>query len=131
MYKDSSTLFGAGAGSYRWVMLEHFARIPEFCSKTTGELMSRANYAHCDWMQMLAEWGVAGIAIVTTAICWALRRLWVSKAWKNAVVWPVAASVLIMMTHASFDYLFFNPAVLLMFAFTGFVALAWSRENKA
>lgn len=130
LYEESSPIFGAGAGSYRWVMLEYFARIPEFCSKTTGELLTRANYAHCDWLQMLAEWGAFGLAVVTTAFGWAVRRLWLTKAWKNAVVWPVAAAVLIVMAHASFDYLFFNPAVLLMFAFTGFVALSWGREVK-
>jgi hypothetical protein len=130
LYKDVSPIFGSGAGSYRWVMLEHFARIPEFCSKTTGELLFRANYAHCDWLQMLAEWGVAGVASVLAALGWTIHRLWTFKVWRNAAVWPVIAAVVITLTHASFDYLFFNPAVLLMLAFTGFVALAWGREIK-
>lgn len=130
MYKDASPLFGAGAGSYRWVMLEYFARIPEFCSKTTGALLFRANYAHCDWLQMLAEWGVTGVAAVLTALGWTIHRLWTFKVWRNAAVWPVVAAGFAVLVHASFDYLFFNPAVLLMFAFTGFVALAWGRETK-
>ena len=129
MIDEHSRAFGAGAGSFRWISPDYFARFAEF-RDANGALASRANYAHCDPLQMLAEWGLVGVTAVAGLAAWGLWRLRASKVLRNAVLWPAFAACLFLVVHATFDYLFFNPALNLLFAFCAFVALAWARESK-
>ncbi len=129
MFRENSLLFGSGGGSYRWISPEYFARLPEF-RDAAGRLAQRANYAHFDWLQMLAEWGVFGVSAVLAAGAWALNRLRRSRIWAKPAVWPLALAPVILAAHACLDYLLFNPAVALLFTFTVFVSLAWAREGE-
>lgn len=128
MYRESDPLFGAGGGSYRWLSPEYFVRLPEF-RDATGRLSARANYAHFDWLQMLAEWGAVGLGAVLAAGAWLAVRLGRHRIWAKAAQWPLVAALVILPAHACMDYLFFNPAVSLLYAFIAFVALAWTRED--
>lgn len=129
MFKESSPLFGAGGGSYRWLSPEYFARFPEF-RDAAGRLAARANYAHFDWLQMLAEWGALGLALVAGAGAWLLNRLRTYRVHAKATLWPLAAALLLLPAHACLDYLLYNPAVLLLYTFLAFVTLSWAREGE-
>jgi hypothetical protein len=115
---------GYGAGSYRWVGRGFFQADKSF-SWSNGQLRSWANYAHCDWLQMLMEWGVAGMALVVSAFGW--------MAWfllRNAHRWtPVSlvlvCAVLLFMGHATMDFLNYSMPILGLVAFATVGASRW------
>lgn len=128
LYRDMPAAYGSGAGTYRWVMLPYFAKFPEFCSPTTGRLLQRALYAHCDWLQLLSEWGAFGLTMIVGGLVWFLNRMRVWKVWRTPIVWPLLAGMIMLLAHAWMDYLFFNPALCMLFAFVAFVTLSWARD---
>ena len=62
-------LMGWGAGSYRWAS-PHFQAQEKELQDSNGKLSIRATYAHCDWLQILAEWGLFGLSIALAAVAW-------------------------------------------------------------
>ncbi len=121
MYADTSAVWGYGAGAYRWVSPKYFAQDPFFCD-AAGKLKARSNHAHGDWLQMLAEWGAAGLGLVLLGLGWVLFRLRRVFTATAAAAWPVAAGLLILAAHAGADCLLFNPAIALLAAFSLFFA---------
>jgi hypothetical protein len=100
---------GWGAGSFRWVSPKFFRQVPETRHK-------RYNYAHCDWLQMLCEWGVAGTSIVAVAFFWAvawfLRNI---RRWTPAT-FPLLLAIVLFMAHAAFDFLIYSVPILSLVA---------------
>lgn len=60
---------GWGAGSYRWVS-PYFQSQEKELQDAKGKLAMRATYAHCDWLQILAEWGIIGLVLVLSGVVW-------------------------------------------------------------
>jgi hypothetical protein len=71
---------GWGAGSYRWVS-PYFQAQEKALQDKKGKLAMRATYAHCDWLQILAEWGIIGFTILMAGIVWFLS--WSAKTLKR------------------------------------------------
>ncbi|MDR2862791.1 MAG: hypothetical protein LBV54_02775 [Puniceicoccales bacterium] len=120
-FKDYEKVWtGWGAGSYRWTSPHFFKRIKEFRHRDGS--FERANYAHCDWLQMLVEWGVAGVALVAAAFlwmaAWLLRRL---RQWSPAT-FVLALALVLFIGHASMDFLNYSMPVLSLVAFTAVAA---------
>jgi hypothetical protein len=65
--KRGQIWYGWGAGSYRWVSPYFQAKQPAL-QDSKHRLATRAIYAHCDWLQMVAEWGVVGILPVIVGL---------------------------------------------------------------
>lgn len=118
----SKVLFGWGAGSYRWTSPPYLARQPEFVD-AKGRLWTRANFAHCDWLQALLEWGFVGCVMPVLALAWLVLK--VRNAWRrrSASLLALSAGLVVMLAHASLDFiLYFTPAltlVALMLAWLG------------
>ena len=68
---------GWGAGSFGWVSPPYQAKQREL-QGPDGKLKMRAIYAHNDWLQMLAEWGVVGLLAVGFFLYWLAG--WVRRA---------------------------------------------------
>lgn len=128
MFNDPNTskLFGMGAGSYRWLSPDYFARFEVFLSPSG--VLTQASYAHCDWLQMLVEWGVVGCVAVAAGIVWYLVTLFRSGLFRSVPALALTVALLLFCAHAFFDFLFFSPPLNLFFAFIAFVALSWARE---
>ena len=110
---------GYGAGSYRWISPPYQAQQKEM--QRDGKLFYRAIYAHNDWLQMLAEWGIVGLLAVFAALLWLGRHLIRAFHEGHPETVPLALGLLLMMAHAWVDLLFwFTP---LMFT-AAFVASA-------
>jgi hypothetical protein len=71
---EGKVWYGWGAGSYRWVSPYFQAQQPALQDKNQ-KLSSRAIYAHCDWLQIIAEWGIVGLLPVLVTIGWFLKSL--------------------------------------------------------
>jgi O-antigen ligase len=110
---------GYGAGSYRWISPPYQAEQKEM--QRDGKLFYRAIHAHNDWLEMLADWGIVGLLLVSVALLWLGRRLVRAFHGGHPETVPLALGLLLMLAHAWVDLLFwFTP---LMFT-AAFVAAA-------
>lgn len=119
-------VFGWGAGSYRWTSPVYFAQQPEFVD-TKGRLWARANFAHCDWLQALLEWGIVGGTLLLIGLGWLLVK--VRNAWRrrSASLLALSTGLVVVLVHASFDFTFyFTPALTLLA-----LMLAWLTSAEA
>jgi hypothetical protein len=100
---------GWGAGSYRWVSPVFQAEEKQL-QDAKGKLAIRATYAHCDWLQMLAEWGVLGMLPVLVGLWWLAR--WIRRACRRGhpEAIPLAGVLVLVCVHASAELIFwFTP----------------------
>lgn len=128
MYADANPWYGTGAGSYRWLSPTYFEKIPECCGPD-GRLRMIANYAHCDWLQILTEWGLCGILAVLAALIWVVLRMRVGLR-RTAYAWPVLFGLVLLSVHAFWDFLIFNPAVLTQLVVCTFLILYSAQANR-
>lgn len=120
--------FGWGAGAYRWVAPSFQRQIPEFLNKKGG-LRTWTEYAHCDPLQMLAEWGAVGAGIFFAGTLWffafAARNV---RRWRVSSV-ALLCGVVFFIAHSTMDFVSYNPALLLMLAVL-VVAFRWSLKGR-
>ena len=105
--------YGWGAGSYRWVSPYFQAQQKELTDKE-GRLLYRAIYAHNDWLQMLAEWGVVGMMPVFLMVLWFLNlgRKCFGRGRPELI--PLFLIIILLGIHAAIDLLFwFTPLLFL------------------
>ena len=106
---------GYGAGSYRWVSPPFQAQQKEL--QRDGKLYFRAIYAHNDWLEMIADWGVAGLLPVFAALLWLGRRLVRAFYVGHPETVPLALGLLLLMAHAWVDLLFWFTPLMFTAAF--------------
>ena len=113
-------LTGWGAGSYRWVS-PYFQAQEKVLLNKKGKLSLRATYAHCDWLQMLAEWGIIGLTIAAVGLIWLLS--WAIKTLKRGhpESIPLAGVLVLFLFNMAIDFpVWFTP---LLFSATFISAL--------
>jgi O-antigen ligase len=100
--------FGWGMGSFKFVFPSfqgNYLRGPG------GILLARFDFAHDDWMQMMAEAGICGLAILVLPV---LSAAW--GAWRKGGVggrWGISGCAMIA-AYAWVDFPLNNPAVLML-----------------
>lgn len=111
-------LFGWGAGSYRYVFpayqqenLEGF--LYEEASVTPAHMRLHWRYAHNDWLQYLAEYGLVGVGLLLLGIALWLVGLARCRALRQPLPVWLAIGVLAILAHGLFDFILQNPAVLI------------------
>ena len=121
---------GYGAGSYRWVSPPYQAKEPILVGKD-GALAMRAHYAHNDWLQMLAEWGIIGLLPVLLALGWLLN--WVTRAFRpgHAEAIPLACVLLLLLAHAYLDLIFWFTPLMFVAAFVAAAMIAFVEQSTA
>ena len=106
--RDGRVWVGYGAGSYRWIALPYQAEQKEM--QKNGRFYYRADYAHNDWLEMLATWGVIGMLPVVAMLGWFGRRLIRAFHEGHPETVPLALGLILLGAHASLDLLFwFTP----------------------
>ena len=100
--------YGWGAGSYVAVFpifQGNYDRDPK------GRIEHPYNRAHCDWLQVAAEFGLVGLAFFVVTIGFALRRIFRVGGTRSA--WALLGCGMVAI-YAFGDFPFQNPAVLLL-----------------
>lgn len=104
---------GWGGGSYRWISPTFMAGQPAFLNKN-GELAKRATHAHNDWLQIIAEWGLAGWAFCACVVVihfQNFRRCIMRKSSEAFILWM---TITLYFVHAFFDFLMFPPHLIVL-----------------
>ena len=121
------TWLGWGAGSYRWIAPSFQAQMPEFLNKK-GDLKTRTEYAHCDPLQMLAEWGRIGAGIFAAGtLCFVVFAVRNVRRWRGQTV-ALLCGILFFAAHSTMDFVSYNPALLQMLAVLA-VGVKWSLKR--
>ncbi|QYM77500.1 O-antigen ligase family protein [Horticoccus luteus] len=116
---------GDGAASFRYVFPLYQQHYPDIYQHKSGRQTIRQvwEFAHNDWAQMLAEYGVIGTGIAIAAIAWWLLALLRLRAWRYAPSLLLVFAVGMTLLHARGDFVLHNPAVLLSFVAVAVVSL--------
>jgi O-antigen ligase len=114
--------YGWGAGSYRWVSPYFQAQQPSLQDKNQ-KLITRATYAHCDWLQMIAEWGVVGIVPVIVVLGWYIMNARRVYRRGRPEVMPLFCVCMLFLIHMFLDLLCWFTPILFILAFTAAMSL--------
>jgi hypothetical protein len=126
---EGKVWYGWGAGSYRWVSPYFQAQQPALQDKDQ-KLSSRAIYAHCDWLQIIAEWGVVGALPLFITIGWFIvksRRVYRRG---RPEVLPLFCVCILFLIHMFLDLLCWFTPILFIIAFTAAMTLCTLNSNS-
>jgi O-antigen ligase len=113
MIKDEP-LWGWGPGSFRYIAPLYLGRNPLFTDPNRqGGLRFTSSFAHSDWVQIPAEWGLAGALLFAALPMW-----WAGQAWRLRRVlpgesWLMLGTVALIFVGAAADFPFYCPAILI------------------
>jgi len=113
MIKDEPW-WGWGPGSFRYVAPFYLRDNPLFADPNkSGDVRFTSSFAHSDWVQIPAEWGLVGAIMFAALPLW-----WVGQAWRLRHILPgesriLLGTVALIFIGAAADFPFYNPAVLI------------------
>ncbi len=121
MSKDER-LFGWGGGAYLYLFNEYSARVPGLTAVFERQGLHRVVFAHADndWLELLVEHGILGLALLATPLaCW---LAWLARRVRRVptATWMLAAGALAVFVQATIDPVFRNPVTL-----AALVAVPW------
>ena len=119
---------GWGAGSFRWVS-PHFQAQQKQLQDKDGKLELRATYAHCDWLQILAEWGVVGMIPLLVGIVYLLMTSAYSLIRGTPEAIPLAGAALLFGVHMYMDFICWFTPLLFSLAFVISAMIAFLDES--
>ena len=95
----------------------------------SGKLAIRATYAHCDWLQMFAEWGVLGMLPVLAGLWWLGR--WIRRACRRGhpEAIPLAGVAVLVVLHASLELIFWFTPLLYAIALIGAAMVTFTEHE--
>ena len=126
---DGRAWVGYGAGSYRWIALPYQAEQKEL--QKNGRFYYRADYAHNDWLEMLATWGVIGMLPVLAMLGWLGRRLIRAFHEGHPETVPLALGLIFLGAHASLDLLFWFTPLMFTAVFIASAMICLTDQSSA
>ncbi len=112
---------GVGAGGFRHLFPEYIKDKPAIHAR--GALFWE--HAHCDWLEIPIELGLAGALLIAGGLGWMARCWWRHRGWRH----PVAVMLLIgcgqTLLHAVIEFPFQCPAILTTWWALLVIALRW------
>lgn len=100
---------GLGAGGFQYLFPEFIKRFPN--SYRGGKLFWE--HAHNDYLEIPIELGLAGVVLILAGVGWWCWRLVRTAIWRRLATLLLALGLIQMLLHASVDYLFQSPTLLM------------------
>jgi O-antigen ligase len=122
---EDRLVLGWGAGSYYYCFPGYQARHPEICFARDSHKRLLFEHTHDDYLELLAEYGVVGCSLLVAGLAYCLFRLLRLRVWRHPSASILFLGCLVTMIHATFDFPFFNPAVLITWCCLWPVMLRW------
>ena len=110
MARDKLTT-GWGAGSFSFYFPVYQVRHPAITVEHGLHL--RWEHAHDDYLELLAEVGIIGCGLLALGGLYYVAQLIRLRFWRQPLVILLLTGCLMTLLHATFDFPFFNPAVLI------------------
>lgn len=118
---------GWGAGSFRHYFPVYQRNYPEIYDVPwRKEARLRWEYTHNDYVQLLAELGLIGAAIITAMLGCGVRHLLRHRVWQRPHLMFVLLALVITAMHAWVDFQFHNPAILLLWCASAALVGRWA-----
>jgi O-antigen ligase len=113
---------GVGAGGFRYLFADYIRRY---------EASNRFSWSHAhnDYLQLPIEQGAVGSALVLAGGSWWLWRLWRTRVWRSLPTLLLALGLFQTLAHASFDFPFQNPAILITWLVLALVAVRYAAPD--
>lgn len=121
-------LAGTGAGSYQFLFPYYQQHHPEIFRQGNTRLFW--DHAHNDLLEFPIELGAFGIGTLLFAGGYWLYRLGRSAVWKHPFGLLVLFGLLLVLAHASTDFLFACPAILLTWCMLWPCAVLWTEFEQ-
>ncbi len=118
---------GTGAGGFRYLFPEYIRRFAG--SYKGGKLFWE--HAHNDWLQLPIELGLGGVLLIAAGGLWWLVQLVRGGIWKRLPALLLALGLLQTLAHASFDFPFQNPAILITWLVLAVIAVRYGAPDDA
>lgn len=111
-------LWGRGAGSFEYAFPEYQKNYPEihFHETRRGKTYMIWDYAHNDWIQYPAEYGIAGMGLFLAGFIAWLAGLYRHRALRQPIAVWATIGVFLTLAHGIGDFVLQNPAVLITVA---------------
>lgn len=127
MMLDDHWVRGIGAGGFRYLFTAYARHYPEIYQG--GSLYWE--HAHCDWLEIPVELGLAGDLLIGFGAALALSFFIRKKFWSSAVAVPILLGCGQTLLHAWIDFPFQCPAILCTWLFMLIAAAKWLALSEA
>ena len=118
---------GWGAGSFRHAFPIYQRNYPEiYKAPDRPGARFRWEYAHNDYVQLLAELGLIGASIVLAMLVCGVRHLLKQRAYLRPHLMFVVLGLVITAAHAWVDFQFHNPAILFLWCASAALVGRWA-----
>jgi hypothetical protein len=118
---------GIGSGGFRYLYPEYIRRFAG--SYNGGKLFWE--HAHNDWLQLPIELGGFGVILLAAGGLWWAGRLARSGIWRRLPALLLALGLLQTLAHASFDFPFQNPAILITWLVLAIITVRYTTLDEA
>jgi O-antigen ligase len=122
---QDNLLTGWGAGSFRFYFPVYQLRHPELIIAGDSHKRMLWQHAHDDYLELLAEVGALGCALLVTGFLVYLAKLIRLRFWRHPLAAILLGGCFVTMLHATFDFPFFNPAILITWCVLWPVMVRW------
>ena len=120
---------GLGAGAFRFYFPQYQDAYPALV-KADNNRRPLWEHAHNDYLETVAEVGIAGSALLTAMFgytLWTFARL---RCWRNPLALLGTAGLFLTLAHAWIDFQFQNPAILCTWCVLFLAYLRWSELDS-
>lgn len=121
MMKDHGVR-GIGAGGFRDLFTVYTPRFPDLYQGGAAFW----EHAHCDWLEIPVEMGLVGDALMAGVLIWAGARLVRGRFWQSSIAAPLIFGCAQTVVHASYDFPYQCPAILVLWCILLATAINWS-----
>lgn len=116
MFEDK-WLFGWGAGSFEYVFPTYQSEYPEIDYREVGRNKRRIymvwEFAHNDWVQYPAEYGVVGVGLFFVGIIGWFVGTFLYRGFRQPLVVWMGIGILMIFCHAIGEFVLQNPAIII------------------
>lgn len=118
---------GWGAGSFRHYFPVYQRAYPEITYWEPGSTRRmRWEYAHNDYVQLLAELGLIGAGILAAMLACGARHLLRQRAYLRPHLMFIVLALVVTAAHAWIDFQFHNPAILVLWCASAALVGRWA-----